>query len=49
MIKLLPIVLLFLACVKESTCNVTRVLTVSEVRIDSTFVQREYIIELECY
>ena len=44
----LPIVFGF-GCVKEKTCTVTNVITVNEVRIDSTYVQREYLVELECY
>ena len=38
-----------IGCVKEKTCNVTKVITVQEVRIDSIYVQRQYIVELECY
>ena len=49
MIKFLPIALLLFACVKESNCTVTEVMTVSEIRVDSTYVQREYIVQLECY
>lgn len=44
----LPIVF-GIGCVKEKNCTVTKVITVQEVRIDSTYVQREYIVELECY
>jgi len=40
--------LLFTSCTKEPNCTVTRVITINEVRIDSTYVQREYIVELEC-
>ena len=40
--------LFFLRCTKESNCSVTRVITINEVRIDSTYVQREYIVQLEC-
>ena len=45
---LLPIIF-GIGCVKEKTCTVTNVITVKEVRIDSTYVQREYLVELECY
>ena len=37
------------SCTKPKTCTVPQVLTVKEARIDSTFVQREYIVVLECY
>lgn len=40
--------LLFLSCTKESNCTVTKVITINEVRIDSTYVQREYLVQLEC-
>lgn len=39
-----------IGCVKEKLpCTVTNVMTIKEVRIDSTYLQREYLIELECY
>lgn len=47
--KLLALGLLFLSCTKPKDCQVTNVMTVNEVRIDSTHVQREYIVILECY
>ena len=40
--------LFFLSCTKEPNSTVTRVITINEVRIDSTYVQREYIVQLEC-
>ena len=40
--------LFFLSCTKEPNCTVTRVMTVNEVKIDSTYVEREYIVVLEC-
>jgi hypothetical protein len=38
-----------IGCVKEKTCTVMSVTTINETRIDSTYVQREYLVELECY
>ena len=38
-----------IGCVKEKTCTVKSVTTVNEIRIDSTYVERQYIVELECY
>ena len=38
-----------IGCVKEKNCVVKSVTTINETRIDSTYVQREYLIELECY
>jgi hypothetical protein len=40
--------LLLLSCTKQKNCTVTRVITINEVRIDSTYVEREYIVQLEC-
>jgi hypothetical protein len=40
--------LIFFSCTKEPNCTVTRVITINEVRIDSTYVEREYIVQLEC-
>ena len=40
---------LLYGCVKEKTCTVGNITTINETRIDSTYVQREYLIELECY
>ena len=40
--------LLFIRCTKEPNCTVTRVITINEVRVDSTYVEREYIVVLEC-
>ena len=45
---LLPIVF-GIACVKEKNCVVKSVTTVNEVRIDSTNVERQYLVELECF
>ena len=45
---LLPIVF-GIACVKEKNCVVKSVTTVNEIIIDSTYVERQYIVELECY
>ena len=46
---LLPIIF-GIGCAKESLpCTVKNVITIKEVRIDSTYIQREYLIELECY
>jgi hypothetical protein len=45
---LLPIVF-GVACVKEKNCVVKSVTTVNEIIIDSTYVERQYIVELECY
>lgn len=47
--KLLILGLLLVGCTKQKTCTVTNIITVKEVRIDSTYIQREYLIELECY
>lgn len=41
--------LLFLNCTKEKNCTVTKVLETNTVRIDSTYVEKEYIVILECY
>ena len=38
-----------IGCVKEKTCTVMSVTTINETRIDSTYLQREYLVELECY
>ena len=45
---LLPIVF-GIACVKEKNCVVESVTTINEIRIDSTSVKRQYIVELECF
>ena len=45
---LLPIVF-GIACVKENKCVVKSVTTVNEIIIDSTYVERQYIVELECF
>ena len=47
--KLLLLGLLLVSCDKPSNCIVSEVRTIKEIRIDSTFVQREYLIILECY
>lgn len=47
--KLILLGLLVLSCTKPKDCQVTKVMTVKEVRIDSTSVQREYIVIMECY
>ena len=44
----LPIVF-GISCVKEKNCVVKSVTTVNEIIIDSTYVERQYIVELECY
>lgn len=41
--------LLFLNCTKEKNCTVTKVLEINETRIDSIYVQKEYMVILECY
>lgn len=45
---LLPIVF-GVACTKEKNCVVKSVTTVNEIKIDSTHVERQYIVELECF
>ena len=45
---LLPIVF-GIACVKEKNCVVKSVTTINEIRIDSTYVERQYIVELDCF
>jgi len=47
--KLLVLGLLLIGCTKPKDCQVTNVITVNEVLIDSTYVQREYMVILECY
>ena len=49
--KKLLVFLLIVGCTKQKTCTVTNWgITVQEVRIDSTYVQREYLVRnLECY
>lgn len=47
--KLFLLSLLLVGCTKPKDCQVTNVMTVKEVQIDSTYVQREYIVVLECY
>ena len=47
--KILFLLLLLTSCTKPKTCTVLQVITIKEVRIDSTYVQREYLVELECY
>ena len=48
MIRLLSIITLFLACTKDMPCKVTDIRTIREYKIDSTYVEREYLITLEC-
>lgn len=43
------LLLLFLNCTKEKNCTVTKVLEINETRIDSIYVQKEYVVTLECY
>ena len=40
--------LVFLSCTKQKDYTVTNIITVKESRIDSTYIEREYLIELEC-
>ena len=47
--KIFLLGLLLIGCTKPKDCQVTEVMTVKEVRIDSTYLKREYIVILECY
>lgn len=47
-LMLLPIAF-GVACTKEKNCVVKSVTTIKEIRIDSTYVERQYIVELECF
>jgi len=46
---MLLLIVLSVACTKEKNCVVKSVTTIKEIRIDSTYVERQYIVELECF
>lgn len=47
-ILLLLFILFNLGCVKKETCIVKSITTINEYRLDSIFVNREYLVQLDC-